>query len=315
MKTPGFVMNRPNVDPLSDLIALLRPQAAFTKAITGRGSWGVEYAPYRLPGFAIVLKGRCWFVAEDAPPTLLERGDFLLLPATPAFRLVSHPDVQCIHGAPSASAVRYGDPEGEPDFQMLGGSFQIDQANSAVLIQLLPERIHIRSVKGDTGRLARVISLITEECADDKPGGEMIIERLLEVMLVESLRWQSLNHGTLSAGLLAGMRDPAIASALRAIHSNVGHGWTVAELAKHAGMSRSAFAGRFAEMVGASPKEYLSRWRMTLAQDALRHGAKSLDRLADELGYKSASAFSTAFRRRTGRAPGGFARSLRSGST
>ena len=112
---------------------------------------------------------------------------------------------------------------------LLGGSFQIDPVNSAVLIQLLPERIHIRSVEGDTGRLARFISLITEECADDKPGGEMIIERLLEVMLVESMRWQGLQQGTLSAGLLAGMRDPAIAIALRAMHSNVQHVWTVAE--------------------------------------------------------------------------------------
>jgi Cupin len=127
MKAPSFVMNRPNVDPLSGLSALLRPHAAFSKAITGRGSWAVEYAPYGLPGFAIVLKGRFWFAAEDAAPVLLERGDFLLLPATPAFRLFSHPDAPCIRGLPSANAVRYGDPEGEPDFQMLGDHFRSSQ--------------------------------------------------------------------------------------------------------------------------------------------------------------------------------------------
>lgn len=302
-------MDRPNVDPLSDLIALLRPHAAFSKAIAGRGAWGVEYAPHRLPGFAIVLMGRCWFASDDAAPVHLERGDFLLLPVTPAFRLFSHPDARCVRGLPSAQAVRHGDPEGEPDFRMLGGSFQIDPANLATISQLLPERIHIRSVDEDTGRLARIIGLITEECADDRPGGAMIIERLLEVMLVESLRWPGPHHGAQAAGLLAGMRDPAIARALRAMHSNVQHTWTVMELAKHAGMSRSAFAERFSELVGSAPKEYLSQWRMMLAQDVLRRGEKSLDRLAEELGYKSASAFSTAFRRRTGSAPGRFARS------
>jgi AraC-like DNA-binding protein len=85
----------------------------------------------------------------------------------------------------------------------------------------------------------------------------------------------------------------------------------VAELAKLAGMSRSAFAARFADTLGCAPIEYLSRWRMALAQDALSRGGKSLDRLADEIGYESASAFSTAFRRRTGCSPGAFARSRR----
>jgi AraC-like DNA-binding protein len=305
-------MNRPRIDPLSDLISLLRPHAAFSKAITGRGSWGVEYAPFGLPSFAIVLKGKCWFESEAAAPVLLESGDFLFLPLTPGFRLFSHPDAAFIRGLPSAYEIRYGDPDGEPDFQMLGGSFQIEPVNSAVLIPLLPERIHRRIVEGDTDRLARVIVLIAEECADDRPGGDMIVERLLEVMLVESLRWSSPHQDTQRAGLLSGMRDPGIACALRAMHSNVRHDWTVAELAKHAGMSRSAFAARFAVIVGSPPKEYLSRWRMILAQDALCHGEKSLDRLAEELGYQSASAFNTAFRSRTGCSPGRFARSRRS---
>ncbi|WP_312015939.1 helix-turn-helix transcriptional regulator [Bradyrhizobium sp. JYMT SZCCT0428] len=108
--------------------------------------------------------------------------------------------------------------------------------------------------------------------------------------------------------MLAGLRDPALAGVLRALHSDVRAGWTVADLAKLAGMSRSAFAARFSETLGCAPMEYLSRWRMTLAQDALSRGGKSLDRLAEEMGYESASAFSTAFRRRVGCSPGTFAR-------
>lgn len=297
------------MDPLSDVIALLRPHAAFSKPITGRGNWGVRYAAYGLPGFAIVLAGECWLAVEAAEPVLLDRGDFVLFPSTPAFALMNRPGVACIPVEPSYQAVRHGDPEGEPDCRMLGGTFRIERANAPLLLALLPRMIHIRAAEGDTGRLARIIDLLLEECATDRPGQDMILERLLDIMLVECLRWPGIGQGSLPAGLLAGLRDPSFAGVLRAMHAEVRAGWTVAGLAKLAGMSRSAFAARFSEALGCAPMEYLARWRMALARDALRRGGKSLDRVAEEIGYESASAFSTAFRRRFGCSPGGFARS------
>jgi len=298
------------MDPLTDIVALLRPHAAFSKPITGRGRWGVHYTAYGSPSFCIVLEGQCWLTIEGDAPRLLERGDFLLLPVTPAFTLVSEPGVDCVPGRPSQTGVRHGDPQGDPDFRMIGGTFQIELANAG-LLGLVSEKIHIRSAECDTSRLTRIIDLIMDEYAAERPGRDMLLERFLEIMLVESLRWPSLHHESVPAGLIAGLRDAPIAGALRAMHSDVGHGWTVAELAKHAGMSRSAFATRFAATIGCAPMEYLSRWRMSLAQDALSRGGKSLDRLAEEIGYESASAFSTAFRRRLGCAPGAFARIAR----
>lgn len=112
----------------------------------------------------------------------------------------------------------------------------------------------------------------------------------------------------------SGMRDPALALVLRALHSDVRANWTVAQLAKLVGMSRSAFAARFGELVCCAPIEYLLRWRMILAQDALSCGVKSLDRLADEIGYESASAFSTAFRRRLGCSSRKFVRERQGGN-
>jgi AraC-like DNA-binding protein len=150
-----------------------------------------------------------------------------------------------------------------------------------------------------------------EECVSDAPAKEMVLQRLLEVMLVESLRWRSIGDDVLPPGLLRGMRDHSLARALSAMHSDVRAEWTVAELANLAGMSRSAFAARFSQTLGCAPMEYLARWRMALAQDALCRGGTSLDRLADEIGYESASAFSTAFRRRLGCSPGAFARARR----
>jgi AraC-like DNA-binding protein len=307
-------MDRPEMDPLSDIIALLRPHAAFSKPITGRGSWGVRYAAYELPSFCIVLSGHCWFAPEGKEPRLLERGDFMLLPVTPAFTLVSEPGVDCASGQPSDTGVRHGEKAGDPDFRMLGGTFQIERVNAA-LLELLPETIHIRAAESDTSRLARIIDLIMEEYAAERSGRDMILERLVEVLLVEALRWRSISDESVHAGLLAGMRDAPLASALRAMHADVRHGWTVAALAKHAGMSRSAFATRFATTLGCAPMEYLLRWRMSLAQDALSRGGKSLDRVAEEIGYDSASAFSTAFRKRLGCAPGAFARSRRVSET
>jgi AraC-like DNA-binding protein len=296
------------MDPLSAVIAIVRPHAALSKPITGGGEWGVRYAAYDLPGFALVLEGQCWLTLKGKPPVRLDRGDFVLLPATPAFEMSSRPGIACLPGEPSASAVRHGDPDGAPNFRMLGGSFQIERANAPLLAALLPEMMHIRSADSDTSRLRRIIDLIIEETAADQPGGETILQRLLDVMLIEALRHEAIGTDACQAGLLAGMRDPAMARTMRAIHADVRGRWTVARLAGIAGMSRSAFAARFADAVGCAPIEYLARWRMALAKDALTRGGTSLDRLAEEIGYESASAFSTAFRRRVGCAPGGFAR-------
>lgn len=299
------------MDPLNDIVGLLRPYALFSKPIRGRGDWGVRYAAYGQPGFSIILKGQCWLEIDGAEPVLLDQGDFILLPSSPAFSLLSRPGVKCVPGRPSQTGVRHGDPKGKPDVEMLGGSFQLEPVNASLLVSLLPKMIHIRSAEGGTERLSQVIALVMEECSTDRPGREMILERLLEILLMECLRWPGIRRDSVPTGLLAGIRDKSLAKVLRAMHADVRAGWTVARLAKLASMSRSAFAARFSETLGCAPMEYLSRWRMALARDALSRGGKSLDRVADEIGYESASAFSTAFRRRMGCSPGRFARSCR----
>ena len=214
------------------------------------------------------------------------RGDFVLLPSAPAFEMVSRPGARCAPGQPSATEIRHGEPEGEPDFHMLGGSFRLNPVNAPLLVALLPKIIHISAANGATGRLASVIDLIMEECAADRPGRDMILERLLEVLLMECLRWPGAAASALPAGLLAGMQDAALARALSALHGEISAGWTVAELARLAGMSRSAFAARFSAAVGCAPMEYLARWRMTLAKDTLSRGGTPLDRLAGDIGYE-----------------------------
>lgn len=298
------------MDPLTDIIGLLRPSAAFSKPISGRGDWGVRYAAYGQPGFAIVVKGTCWLAVDGAKPIRLDQGDFVLLPTSPPFDLLSRPGVTCTPGRPSQGGVRHGEARGKPDFEMLGGAFQLEPVNASLFVPLLPKLIHIRSTNGGAERLSQIISLMMEECAADRLGRELILERLLEIVLLECLRFPGTGLDAMPTGLLAGMRDKALAKVLRAMHADVRAGWTVDRCAKLASMSRSAFAARFSATLGCAPMEYLLRWRMALARDALIRGEKSLDRIAAEIGYESASAFSTAFRRRMGCPPGRFARSF-----
>jgi AraC-like DNA-binding protein len=287
---------------------LLRPHTAISKPISGRGRWGVRYTAHDAPGFTIILKGACWIAFEGEEPWKLNKGDFLLLPRTPAFTLSSHPGIACELRDPMDVLARHGEQEGEPDFESLGGTFHIEAANAPLLLALLPHMIQIPASEGRSARLGRVIDLIMDECDNDEPGKNMILQRMLEVLLVEALRWHGVAPGDDRAGLLNGMRDPALARVLGAMHADVRADWTVASLARVAGQSRSAFAARFGAVLGCGPIEYLARWRMALAKDALLRGAKSLDRIAEEIGYESASAFSTAFRKRLGCPPGKFAR-------
>jgi AraC-like DNA-binding protein len=303
------------MDPLSDIITLLRPSAAIAKPISGRGQWGVRYRSYDAPGFTAVLTGEAWVTFGDRDPLRIAEGDFLLLPTTPEFSLCSKPGVPCIPAEPLAEAVRHGEKEGQPEFAALGGSFSIESVNAPLLLALLPDHIHISASAGRATRFGRLIELLSEECVANHPGKELIIQRLLETLLVEALRWNIIGNNAASAGLLNGLRDPAIARVLRAIHENVRTRWTVADLAGIAGMSRSAFAARFHEVLGCAPIEYLARWRIAIAKQALLRGGKSLDRIAGEIGYESASAFSTAFSKRLGCSPGRFARGYVAGAS
>jgi AraC-like DNA-binding protein len=295
------------MDPLSEVVSLLRPRAAVAKPISGKGEWAVAYRAYDNPGFTVVLEGQAWLTVTGSEPIRLTKGDFLLFPTTPAFTLASKLGVIEQAVTPSASAIRHGEISGPPDFVALGGSFTYEHVNAPLLLSLLPRTIFVPEIEGRYTRLGGIVKMISEECTSENPGKELIVQRLLEVLLVEALRWRDvMDEEPLSVGLFAGLQDPAIARSLSAIHTDVRPNWTVAQLAQIAGMSRSAFSARFSQLIGCAPIEYITRWRIALAKDALERGDKSLDRIADEIGYHSASAFSTAFRKRLGCAPGRF---------
>jgi AraC-like DNA-binding protein len=241
----------------------------------------------------------------------LEEGDFVLLPATPGFTLASDLALKpkLIAPAPHAEETRHGTKLGPATMRMLGGFFRFDRANTELLLRFLPSAVLVRRDEPGAVRLHRIVELIAEETTTGLPGRELILERLVEVLLVEALRFRPAEAKKQEQGLLLGLADPALARALRHIHEDVARAWTVAELARTAGMSRAVFAERFTKKVGMPPMQYLFEWRMALAKDVLRRERAPLAEVAEKIGYQSASAFSTAFSRHTGRSPSAFARS------
>jgi AraC-like DNA-binding protein len=296
-------------DPLAAIISLLRPQTILSKIVTGAGEWSIRKLRYQDPAFCLLLDGSCFLELDGAGTLELREGDFVLLPETPGFTLASN-----LHISPTlvpfdhSRKTHYGTGSGPLTMCLLGGYFHFDRANAPLLVKLLPSVVHIRREEPGAARLRRIVELIDEEADADRPGRVPILERLVEVLLVEALRFRSASTRK-EQGLLAGLSDPALARALREIHVDVARRWTIDELARTAGMSRAVFAERFARKVGMPPMRYLLEWRVALAKYMLRGEHPSLAEVAERVGYQSASAFSTAFTRLTGSSPSEFARS------
>jgi AraC-like DNA-binding protein len=301
---------REGSDPLVAVISLLRPRAVLSKVISGAGSWSVRYAAYEDPAFSLVLEGSCFLHVDGEAAIALHEGDFVLLPATPGFRLASDLRLPPTLVTPThADEVRHGTRAGPATMRLFGGWFRFEDANAQLLVRLLPAMIHVRRGEPGAARLRRLAELVADEVGDHLPGRELILERLVELLLVEALRFRPTTAATRDVGLLAGLGDAALARALRGIHDDVARRWTVGELARAAGMSRAVFAERFARTVGMPPIQYLLEWRMAVAKDLLRREHLPLAQVAERIGYQSASAFSTAFTRHTGCAPSEFSRS------
>jgi AraC-like DNA-binding protein len=295
------------VDPLSEIIALLRPQTVFTKGISGAGRWGVRYTDFGQPSFCTVIEGRCRLAVDGEKAVALEAGDFVLLPATPGFTLSGFEPVTPKRLDPKASAtltgdIRHGRRTGPADVRLLGGYFVFDSPDAGLLVSLLPRMLHVRGVE----RLSVLVRLVGEEASESRSGRDLVLSRLAEVMLIEALR--STQGGDASPGLLRGLSDARLAAAIRKMHGNPARPWTVVQLAKEAALSRSAFFDRFTRAVGVPPMEYLLAWRMAVAKGLLRREDLGLAAIAERVGYSSASTFSTAFSRHVGQPPGRYAR-------
>ncbi|NYE59941.1 AraC-like DNA-binding protein [Duganella sp. 1224] len=292
---------------MSELVQLLRPHAAFANILSGKGDWAVRYTEYGLPSFCIMLAGSALLAVDGERAITISAGDFVLLKATPAFTFSSFgtapPVLLDPHqvGAQHAD-LRYGDPHGEPEMRSLGGAFVFDCDDAGLLLSSLPRMVHVRN----SARLAMLVQMVKEESSAQQAGNQFMLSHLAGMLLVEAMRCAS--AGNAPPGLLRGLGDDRIAPALKQLHANVGHGWSVGQLASIAALSRSAFFERFTRLVGSAPMEYLLLLRMHVAKTLLRANELSVAVIAERVGYGSTSAFSAAFSRHVGMAPSQYLR-------
>jgi len=200
------------------------------------------------------------------------------------------------------SEFRISVPGSPIDARMVAGHCSFGSPDAALLVSLLPQLVHVRGEQ----RLATLVQLAREETREQRPAREVVLSRLLEVLLIEALRSTAVTSA--SRGLVRALSDCRLAAAIRGMHEQPTHAWTVAELAKEAALSRSPFFERFSRAVGIAPMEYLLTWRMAIAKDLLRRNEGRVAEIAQRVGYSSASTFSVAFTRHVGRPPTQYAR-------
>lgn len=294
------------IDPLAQVVGLLQPDLSYSKLIEGAGAWRIRRSEHGRPFFCALLDGTIRLDVRGQEPLTLLKGDFVLIPAAYDFTsssiqpaLLSDIDSMPIEVRPYV--FRLGDPDADPEVRMLIVYCAFASTDAALLVSLLPALIHARGEE----RLTTLVQLADQESRSDRPAREPILTRLMEVLFIETLR----SAGSRSpSGLLRGLGDDRLASAIRRMHEQPTASWTVTALAREAAMSRSAFFERFRRAVGTAPMEYLLHWRMVLAKDLLRRRAGSVAQIARRVGYGSASAFSVAFARHVGVPPGLYAR-------
>ncbi len=313
-----------NSDTLSDVLQGVRLAGAIFFELRARAPWveasseGSTIAPQIMPGvqhaisYHVIAEGRCWATVKGVPPLQLEAGDIIVFPHGDAHTLGSEPGLT----AKPQSAVYQQAAEapflpltctmggGGETTLIICGFLGCDVRPFNPLIATLPRVMHIRDRAGSTrGWLSQFVQVALAESRDRRPGAQSILARLSELMFVEAVRRHLENLPPEEKSWLAGVRDEAVGRALAALHRQPARPWSLEDLAREAGASRSALADRFALLVGKPPMQYLMQWRMQLAAGLLSRGAK-VTNVAYDVGYESEAAFSRAFKKLTGHSPG-----------
>lgn len=294
------------LDPLAEVVLLLRPAPGFSKLVLGAGVWSAYRSDAPGPFYCAVIEGKCRLALEGGQAHVLEAGDFVLAPAMLAVTLSSaQASTGQAHTVPTQAddgSFRIGAQDGPADVRIVIGHCSFGSPDAALLVSLLPRLVHVR----DELRLTTLVNLVGEEARTNRPARAVVLARLLEVLLIEALR--SLTASDTTPGLVRALSDARLAAALRAMHGAPAHAWTIDALAKEAALSRSSFFARFNRAMGVTPMEYLLAWRMALAKTLLSEQGLGVAQAAQRVGYGSASSFSVAFTRHTGSPPSQYAR-------
>ena len=297
------------IDPLSDILMLLRPQRRAAGAVNFGGDWAVQVAADRGVRCYAVGRGECWIEVEGFGGEMhLVRDDCILLASGRPFRISSASNSEDIPPSDPAPFSRDGisTVNGGGACMLIGGHFLLDTANEQLLSSALPPLFVVRD-QGQRGALGSALKGLWLELETPQPGGRLVIEHLNQMMLIFALRLCVSSEAQRPTGWLSALANKRIAKALSAIHASPQKPWTLQALAGEAGMSRTVFAESFKGLVGSTPMTYLTAWRMAMAACHLREFSTPVGQVAVAVGYGSGTSFSTAFRKAFGVAPRDYA--------
>jgi AraC-like DNA-binding protein len=308
------------VDVLTDVLETLRARGACYARLAAKAPFGVALPAGSVTAFHLVLDGSCVLRVEGQQDLELRGGDLVAIPHGRAHSIVDHAsspvrrlrDLLGKDRKPGPASLEIGGRGAKTT--LVCGKIDFEDPVGHPLLAALPAVIHLR---GGSQALVEwldpTLRFIAAEAGSTRPGAQTVVSRLADVLFIQIVRGHLASVDPEASGWLGALGDPQIGAVLGLIHENPGGAWTVQSLASSAGMSRSAFASRFNRLVGEPPLHYLTRWRMQKAQRLLRDGRVPLSEVASRVGYDSEAAFSKAFKRAVGAAPGTYRRRARSG--
>ena len=307
------------MDPLSDLLRVVHLDGAYFFAVEAAEPWSVETAAARelsprimpaaehLISYHILTEGHCFGGVRGEEQVELVAGDVIVFPHGDAHVMSSGRGLRLGPDVNSAAPARYPETvvlgeQGPRGAAFVCGFLGCDRRPFNPLLAALPRRMHVRGMSG--AWLGSFTRQLTEESRLGRPGSDTVLTRLAELMFIEVLRryLEALPPG--QTGWLAGLRDELVGRVLALLHARPAHPWTLDELAREAASSRSNVAKRFVEIVGQPPMQYLTQWRMQVAANLLVQSGAKIASIGPEVGYDSEAAFSRAFKKATGLAPG-----------
>lgn len=326
-------------DTLSDLLRAVRLRGAVFYYVSCGDEWsaeapaGHEIAEAVMPGsehvmeFHMVAKGSSWAATRELPPVRLAAGDIVMFPQGDAHTLSSAPGiapqrietqwVYATQAAPKPIPVTYYKgtvlpgstlPGDEAQTVLVCGFLGCDLRPFNPLVTALPRMLHVPAER-TSAWIAHVIAQAAEESAQHRPGADAVLERLSEMMFVDTARRYLDTLPEDARGWLAGLRDRYVGRALGMLHERPAHAWTIDELGREVGLSRSALHERFVQFVGQPPMQYLANWRVQIGSRLLRETQRTVAAIGQEVGYESEAAFSRAFKRLVGLPPAAWRRS------
>jgi AraC-like DNA-binding protein len=308
------------MDVLTDALEAIHLKSVIFGRLELTAPWGLRFEEGR-PGFFVVTRGTCWLEVNGVDEAIqLAGGDFVLLPKGQGHSLKDHRRTRALpmaealgkspghrKGCQPGGILSYGG--GGALTTVIGGCFLFEDGEHNPLVAALPPVVHVR---GDGGTaiqwLEASLQFVASEMASGQPGAETVVRRLADILFVQAVRAHLAQSGEGARGWLRALVDPQIGEALGLIHAKPEEPWTVELLASRVAMSRSAFAARFTQLAGEPPLSYLTRWRMDKATRLLRTSNASIGEIAARVGYDAEAAFSKAFKRRIGMAPGAYRR-------